>query len=99
MIDTKNLLLLAAPIALLSASFLCGENVCISLTNICAAEKHESTVDCLNYMVQEDDKLSEIVQRCGSSEAAIVSANKNRYHRLTKNHIEAGWKLKIPGQQ
>lgn len=94
MIDTKNLLLLAS----IAACIQYGEACCILLKNRCAIGQHksyESTVDCSNYKVQDEEKLSEIVQKCGSSVTAIVSANKRRYPSITKDYIQGGWTLKI----
>jgi hypothetical protein len=89
MINAKNLLLLAV----FAACVQHGE--AYLLENICAAGQHASTVDCSNYTVQDKETLSEIVQKCGSSVAAIVSANKSRHPSITKNNIQAGWTLKI----
>ncbi len=49
------------------------------------------------HRVVSGEILSKLSTRYGVSEDAIFSANKSRYPKMRKDHIEPGWELKIPG--
>ena len=56
----------------------------------------EIQIPIITHTVVKGDTLSAIAKKYGSNVDAIVSANKSKYSRITKNHIEVGWVLTIP---
>lgn len=48
------------------------------------------------YTVMKGDTLTKISKKYGVSIDAIVTANKNKYTQITRDYIQAGWKLKVP---
>lgn len=59
-------------------------------------KKKEETVEVKEYVVNSGDTLWKIANKYGTTVNAIVSANKEKYPKITPSFIRVGWRLVIP---